>query len=418
MRSEGVAFRSSSVERPYGWLLIVVASLLMGFGAGSLISISTFLKPLTAELGWLRGETSLGYMAGALAMGIGGIVMGRIADRRATRPVVIVGLLVLGGSLLLLATQSALWQFYLYYCLLGGLGAAALDVPLLTCVGNWFDRNKGLALGLVTAGRALGQGLVPFTAGHLIAGSGWQAAYATLGLFCLGVLLPLAWFVRDPPSLAAARVASHASGPFRASPELPVPPRVAVAWLGTASIFCCVCMGTVMVHAVAIAEDAGLEAEQAAGVILLVYLSGFFGRIALGGLCDHIGPIRAYWISSFGQTVLLFWFTEMQSLAGFYALAVVFGFFMAGVMTCLTVCARELTPAHTRGTSLGVVYFLAWVGMGLGGYQGGLFFDLTGDYVASYLNATVSGAINVAIVAGLVFYVRGRRAALAAAASP
>jgi MFS family permease len=99
---------------------------------------------------------------------------------------------------LLLASQSALWQFYLYYCLLGGFGVSALDAPLLANVGNWFDRNKGLALGLATAGRALGQGLVPFVSGLLISASGWREAYTTLGILSLVVLLPLAFFHKEP----------------------------------------------------------------------------------------------------------------------------------------------------------------------------------------------------------------------------
>jgi MFS family permease len=86
----------------------------MGMGAGALISISTFLKPLIADFGWLRGEVSLAYMSGAIALGFGGIGMGYLSDRYSTRPVVIVGILCLCGSMLLLASQSELWQFYLY----------------------------------------------------------------------------------------------------------------------------------------------------------------------------------------------------------------------------------------------------------------------------------------------------------------
>lgn len=142
---------TSPNESGYAWFLVIVASVLMGMGAGALISIATFLKPISADFGWLRGETSFAYMAGAIAMGFGGIAMGYMSDRYSTRPVVVVGILCLGGSLLLLATKSSLWQFYLYYCIMGGFGSSAFDAPLLANVGNWFDRNKGLALGLAFA---------------------------------------------------------------------------------------------------------------------------------------------------------------------------------------------------------------------------------------------------------------------------
>ena len=206
---------SITVEHRYGWVMVVVSSVLMGMGAGALISISAFLKPLIAEFGWLRGETSFGYMAGALAMGIGGIVMGHLSDRYSTRRVVFGGLVCLGVSLLLLSTQSALWQFYLFYCLMGGFGSSALDVPLLANVGHWFDRNKGLAIGLTTAGRALGQGFVPFLSGYMIASSGWRDAYMTLGLVTLVVMVPLALLVKNPPGFEEARAASRAVVPPR-----------------------------------------------------------------------------------------------------------------------------------------------------------------------------------------------------------
>ncbi|MCZ6496621.1 MAG: MFS transporter, partial [Alphaproteobacteria bacterium] len=392
-------------EHRYGWVMVVVGSVLMGMGAGALISISAFLKPLIAEFGWLRGETSFGYMAGALAMGIGGIVMGHLADRYSTRRVVFGGLICLGVSLLLLSTQSALWQFYLFYSLMGGFGSSSLDVPLLANIGHWFNRNKGLAIGLATAGRALGQGFVPFLSGYMISASGWRDAYTTLGLVTLVVMVPLALLVRNPPGFEEARAASRAASPADHDEAYPVPPKLAVSWIGVASVFCCACMGTAMVHAVAIAQDAGLGAEEAAAVILLMYVAGFFGRIFFGKLSDHIGGIRSYWLSSFGQTVFIFWFSQMDSVASFYTLAVAFGFFFGGVMTGLTVCVRELTPLHMRGVATGVVFFLAWVGMGIGGYQGGVFFDLSGSYVVSYANATIVGIINLMIVGALYVYV-------------
>lgn len=398
------------LESRYAWLLVIVASVLMGMGAGALISISTFLKPISADFGWLRGETSLAYMAGAIAMGFGGIAMGYVSDRYSTRPVVAVGILCLGGSLLLLATQSALWQFYLYYCILGGFGSSALDAPLLANVGNWFHRNKGLALGLALAVRALGQGFIPFTGGLLIASYGWRDAYTVLGIVCIVGMLPLTLIIRTPPGLREAKEASRKASTSEQQAAYLVPPKLIVAWLSGAALFCCICMGTAMVHAVAIAEDAGIGTKEAAGVILLIYVSGFFGRIAFGKLSDHIGGIRSYWLASFGQTVLIYWFTQMQSLTGFYMHAIIFGFFMSGVMTGLIVSVRELIPVHMRGTSNGIVMLFAWIGMGLGGYQAGFFFDWSGAYIISYANAVVMGMVNVGIVGALYFFVRNRTA--------
>jgi MFS family permease len=101
-------------------MVVAVSSVFMGAAAGSVLSISVFLKPLVAEFGWLRAETALGYTAGALAMGIGGIVMGYLSDRFSTRRVVLAGVAFLGLSLVLLAGQSSLWEFYLFLLLHAG----------------------------------------------------------------------------------------------------------------------------------------------------------------------------------------------------------------------------------------------------------------------------------------------------------
>lgn len=385
-------------------MLVVVSSLFMGMGAGSLLSISVFLKPLGAEFGWLRAETALAYATGALAMGIGGIVMGHLSDRFSTRAVVLVGVGALGASLLLLSSQSTLWEFYLFYCLLGGFGASALDVPLLANVGHWFERNKGLALGLATAGRGIGQGLVPFVGGLLISNYGWREAYFMLAVLTFLVLFPLAWLVRSPPGLEAAKAAARGASADLRRHTFSIGPSTAVAWLSAAAVFCCACMGTAMVHTVALARDVGIDETRAASILFLLFISGFFGRIAFGKLTDHIGGIRAYLAASAIQTALIFWFTQIETLAGFYALAVFFGFGMNAVMTCLMVCVREMTPPHIRGLSTGIVLLFGWIGMGIGGYQAGYFFDLTGGYTIAYANAALTGIVNMAIVGALLYY--------------
>lgn len=404
----------SQLESRYAWMLVVVSSVFMGVAAGSLLSISVFLKPLVAEFGWLRAETALGYTAGALAMGVGGIVMGYLSDRFSTRRVVLVGVGFLGVSLVLLASQSSLWEFYLYYCILGGIGASALDVPLLANVGHWFERNKGLALGIATAGRGLGQGLVPFLAGLLIAEYGWREAYFALGVVAVMVLFPLAWLVRSPPGLETAKTAARQASAEAQRQAFILEPRTAVTWLSVAAVFCCACMSTAMVHTVALARDAGIDEKSAAGIVLVIYVAGFFGRIVFGKLGDHIGGPRAYLTASAIQTALIFWLTQIESLFGFYTLAIVLGFGMNAVMTCLMVCVREMTPVHSRGVSTGIVLLFGWIGMGLGGYQGGYFFDLTGSYTLSYANAALAGVVNMVIVGSLIYYAGRMRARLAA----
>lgn len=110
--------------------------------------------------------------------------------------------------------------------------------------------------------------------------------------------------------------------------------------------------------------------------------------------------------ASFWQTALVFVFTQIDSLNLYYIFAPIYGFGYAGVMTGLLITTRVLTPPSRRGSSTGIILAFAWLGHGLGGFQGGLFFDLTGAYTLSFANAALAGIINLVIVGSLFLALR------------
>lgn len=395
---------SQGVESRYGWVIVAAAAVLLGIGNGSLNTISVTLKPIVAEMGWLRGETAFAYMAGVTATGVFGILMGYLSDRFSVRSIVLLGAVALGGALLLLSRLTALWEFYLYFCLLGGLGVGALFAPLIAHVGKWFDRSAGLALGITTAGQALGQGLWPLLTSFLIASQGWRQAYATIGVIALLLLIPCALLMRPAP---APHGLTATGGPGRGggkTPSADVPLSVFLPWLGLAVIFCCIVMATPLVHVVALASDRGIAPTTAASVFTAILVAGALGRIFFGRLTDRIGGLRGHIAASAGQTAMVFWFTQLHSLPAFYVLAVIFGFLYGGVMTCMVICIRQFTPDARRAFCVAVTVCFAWVGMGLGAWQGGYFFDLTENYLLSFANAAGAGVVNLAILTGLHFY--------------
>ena len=128
-----------------------------------------------------------------------------------------------------------------------------------------------------------------------------------------------------------------------------------------------------------------------------------------------IGPVQTYLVASGWQTVLVFAFLQFDTLNGFYVFAVIYGFGYAGVMTSILVCVRMLTPLSRRAFVLGIVTMFAWLGHGIGGYQGGYFFDQTGSYTISYANAAFAGIINLMLIGALLATLNCRRAAFAMA---
>jgi MFS family permease len=400
-------------ESRYRWVILGTTAIMLAFGVGLIANgISVFIKPLNAEFGWERGSVSLIYFAGVMGMALGGIGMGRIADRTSTRRVAVFGAIVLGLCLLGAARADALWQFHLLFFLAGFFGAGGLFAPLVANVGNWFTANAGLALGIASAGQALGQGGIPYGAALLIGAMGWRDALSVMGVVTLVTLIPLALLTRPPPRrMADAPDAAEADD---ASP-VPLPPNVVTAWLSAAVIFCCTCMSVPLVHLVPLIQDRGIALEDAASVIFLMLMVGVVSRVAFGKLAVTIGPLRAFLTASCWQTVLVFLFVQLNTLDHFYMFAIVYGFGYAGVMTSIIVCVRALTPVSRRASALGIVTFFAWLGHAIGGFQGGILFDLTGSYTIAYANAALAGVINLIIVGSLYFTIARRRLAPAAA---
>lgn len=391
-------------EQPYGWVIVAVATVCLALGFGGNIVVSVFIKPFEAEFGWARADISLAYSVLTVGAAVGGIVWGGLSDKFGSKRIGYFGAFALALGLMALRWQSDLWQLYLIHFLIGGLGFACLFTPMVAVTGLWFSERKGLAIGIVTAGGAIGQGLVPFVVRLMITAFGWRDAAFWLGISYLVVLLPLMTLLKPPPAIAAP------SGPgARPDDNLwGVPHRITIPWLALAGVFCCICMAAPLLHLVPLGTDRGLDPQIAASLLLMMMVAGVFGRLFFGWLADRIGGLYAYFSASLAQTLIVFWFTQTGDLVFLFAISLVFGFGFSGVMTCLLICAREAAPLRMTGLGMAVVSTTAWLGMGIGGYQAGYFYDLNGDYAWSFGNAAIAGVVNLSIVALLIWY-RQRR---------
>jgi len=398
-------------EPAYRWVIVFASAIMLAVSMGMMVNgFSVFLIPLNEEFGWQRGAVSMVNFSGLVGIAIGGIIMGRIADRTSTRRVILFGAIVLGLCILAASRATELWQFYVLFFIGGLLGAGALFSPLIANTGNWFKHGAGLAIGIAAAGQALGQGAVPFGMATLISSIGWRDALTTMGVITLVVLIPLAMLIRQPPAKSQASAAASAADDEAA---LPLPTNVVVPWLSAAILFCCITMSVPLMHLVPLIQDRGIPLDDAGSVVFLMLLVAILGRVAFGKIADMIGAVRAYFIASLWQTTLVFFFVQIGTLDSFYIFAVIYGFGYAGAMTALLVCVRVLTPLARRASALGIVMLFGWLGHGIGGYQGGYFFDLTGNYTQSYANAAIAGVINLIIVGALYVTITRKQTALA-----
>jgi len=394
----------------YRWVIVFTTAAMLAISMGLLVNgLSVFFIPLEQEFSWPRGSIALINSAGLVGLAIGSIVMGGIADRANIRNVSLFGALVIGISVLAASWANTLWQFYLLFFIAGAFGGGSLFAPLIVLVGNWFRTGAGLAIGIASAGQAVGQGGVPFGAAFLIDALGWRGAFTVLGILSLAALVPLALLTKEPPGKSGTTADEPADEP------MPLPTNIVVPWLSAAVLFCCLCMAVPLMHLVPLIQGQGISAPEAGSVLFVMLIAAILGRIAFGKLADNIGAIPAYMTASLWQTALVFVFTQIDSMDMFYVFAPIYGFGYAGVMTGLLISIRTLTPASRRAGSTGIILAFAWLGHGLGGYQGGLFFDLTGTYTVSFANATLAGVLNLLIVGTLFVTIKRQTAAPARA---
>jgi MFS family permease len=384
----------------YGWVIVAVAtvSLALGFGAGGIVSV--LMTPLEEEFGWLRADISMAYTTYTVGTALGGLLWGALSDRIGARSIAFVGATMMSAGLAGLKWQNNQWQLDTLFFLVGALGLACLFAPLLALVGLWFNQRKGLAIGIVTAGGAFGQGVVPYLGRLLITAFGWRDAMLALGVGFFVILFPLMFLLRPAPAAdqPPGRTDREESNLWS------VPHSVTLPWLAVAALFCCICMAVPQVHLVPLGIDLGCSPQTAAGLLLTVMVTGVFGRLFFGWLADRTGGLPAYFLASLAQTSVVFWFTQTRSVATLFQLSVLFGFGFAGVMTCLLICAREAAPSRLSGLAMALVSTAGWIGMGLGSYQAGFFYDISASYLLSFANSAIAGIVNLLIVAALFWY--------------
>ena len=387
----------------YGWVMVLVVFVLSGLAFGSMASISVFLKPVSLEFGWSRGQTSFAYTVASLSSAVFGVLWGQVADKYGTKWFGFVGAISMSLVLFALSSLDSIVQFYTLYFLFGAMGSALLFSPLYANVGFWFKENPGLALGLAASGGAIGQAFIPHLSGILIESLGWKMAYVNLAIVYILISLPIAFLIKESPWRINARNQEEEE-----ERNFPLSEKEVVSWISVAVIFCCICMSIPIMHLVPLLTDKGFSLEFATSVLMILMICGAFGRILGGMLGDYIGALPGYILMSFGQTIFVVWFPHLISPASIYVLAALFGFTYSGVMSSILVCTRIMVSAKFGARAMSLTSLFGWIGMGLGGFLGGYFFDIYGDYSWAFAFAGITGIVNLFILTLFFMNIRKR----------
>ena len=376
----------------YGYVVVTAAFSIMVMVGGMWVIFSVFFEPMLTEFGWTRatlsGAASL-RMFLAMLLSIAG---GRLTDKFGPRPVIIVCGLFLGLGLFLMSRVSTIWQLYLVFGVITGVGMGGLFVPMISTVSRWFVKRRGIMTGIVLSGTSLGMIIVPPLVTRLIIIYGWRTSYIVIGIIAMIIIISAAQFVkRDPAQIG--QLPDDENEVKAESLDLPARSlslREAIhtrqfwtlsaifgsLWFSTAAIW---------VHIVIHAIDLGIPAISAANILAIIGGAGIASKIIIGSLADRIGDKPALLIGFTLTVVSLLWLLVAKELWEFYLFAVIFGFGTAGLVVLEAPLIARLFGLGSLSVILGSVEFISTTLSLPSAIAAGYIFDITGSYQLAFL---------------------------------
>jgi MFS family permease len=399
----------SLIDSRYATSRLLAALGLATLGNGAMYVLAVMIPEVQKAFGISRSEASLPYTLIMVGFGLGGILCGRLADRYGIARVLALGAFGSFAGFILSGLAPNIWLFSLAQgALLGLLAIGSSFVPLIADTSLWWNKRRGIAVGVCASGNFLSGTVWPPIVQWGIEHIGWRHTYIALGVICgVGMALLCTRLRQRPPMLAAAGKSSagmhHPSDhPFGWS-------GTTAQWLlFTAAVGCCVAMSMPQVHIVAYCADLGFGAARGAEMLSLMLGFGIVSRLASGWISDHIGGLRTLLVGAVLQAIALALFLPFDTLSSLYVISALFGLFQGGIVPAYAIIVREHFPPQEAGARVGVVVLGSQIGMALGGWMSGKVFDLTGSYHAAFVNGIGWNLLTITIIATLWLRV-GRR---------
>jgi MFS family permease len=387
----------------YGWRIVAAAALGLFWGAPvTVFSFSVFLRPLMHDFHTGRTAVSLGFTVGGIAAAMSAPFVGRLTDRLGARTVILPSTLIF-GSILICARwlTSSIWQFYLFHLALGLILNGVGPVPYGYMISCWFDKRRGLALGLMMIGIGSGAMIMPILAQQLIGKFGWRNSYAILGAAVLLISAPaIALFLKEKPE-DMGLLPDGATSVNSGARKIATPGMSGRDVWGNRTFWLMVCAFFLVgasvhgcaVHIVAMLIDRGVAVQTAALVSSIVGAAVFTGRVGTGYLLDRFfAPhVAAIFFGGVAAGIGLLWIGNVTAMT-------VAGVFLVGMGLGAEVDIIAYLMSRYFGLRyFGEIYGFSFAAFLLAGALGSLMmgagFDLTGSYHAPLAALFVSSLL-------------------------
>ena len=396
-------FRLSKKPKVFYGYWIVAAAFLCAFmdsGCGY-YSFSLFVTPLEADLGWGRSTIMGAWTMRFLALALVSPLVGRLVDRYGVRKIMPIGAIIAGLGFVLLSQIKNLWHFYLGWTAVG-IGMASLGlIPASAVVSNWFEKRRGIALGIMGIGFGAGGVLSPLIGGYLIPNFGWRVSYFALALL-MWILVPLVLLVirtkpadmglypdgvEDPEAVAKSKSEKSPS------PSKGLTLKMALAtssfWLISVSFLVASISETGITQSqVPFFEDIGFSAAMAATTLAVVGICSAIGKFFFGWLCDHIEVTyaRAIGIGFLIAGAIILTILQAESPAVLIWLyAVLKGIGTGSWMSTISMLTSTSFGLASYGAIFGMMSLLMSIGVGVGPLFAGYMHDITGNYLVAFI---------------------------------
>ena len=389
------------IREVYPLIRLATVLALMTLGCSAMYAGVMVLEPLALELDTGRGNSSLIYGTFMIGFALGGVFMGRLADRMGIMIPALIGSLALPAGFYLAAHASSILEICLAFSLLCGfLGSSFSMAPLIADISHWFSRRRGLAVGIAFSGSYVAGAIWPPILQRMFDAQGWRESFVDLALLTLILmaLLSLLLYPRSPINEQLPTASSANSNLTNSA----ISAGTLQSLIYLAGFGCCVAMAMPQVHIVPYVMDLGHPAIRGAEMLGLMLGFGVISRVGSGWLSDRIGGLATLLLGSALQLAVLIAFLTGNSLVFLYGISIAFGLSQGGIIPSYTIILRAFFPPKQAGWRISTSFLFTVAGMAFGGWIAGLLYDLTGSYTVSFLNAIGFNILNLWVAASLL----------------
>ncbi|MFC1999795.1 MFS transporter [Chloroflexota bacterium] len=396
----------------YGWVIVAACTIITTFTYGVQYSFGVFLDPLKKDFEW--SSFMISWVPGLYMFFICvfGLVAGWLTDRYSPRVIVGVGGFFIGLGLVLTSLLTAPWQIFIYYSFMVGFGTGCAGPPIFTTVARWIERHRGLALGIVTTGIALGTMIIGPLAEwliHSVYDDDWRMPCRIIG-FLAWLIVAAGLLLRKQPETALKQDDMEGmEGTVYIEPgglNLGQALRTRALWLlFVIHVLAFAGLLLVMYHVVTYAKETDIDPMAAATLLTVIGGASIGGRLVGGITSDSVGRKPIFIVCLLLQGAMMIWLSEAAespSVGVFYTAAAFWGVGYGGWAPLMSALTAELFGLRHMGSILGVVA----MSYGIGGILGPAIAGSTHTEVDSYSTAFMIGAGIMFLAALLVPFLK------------